>query len=217
MHYHPASLTWALIELSKNIGVQQRLREELAQIPDRDPTWDELTNSLPYLDAVVCETLRLHPPGSETVRQAEVDDIVPLSKPMKDADGQLIDSIFIASGTNIRIPTASINRSEALWGQDAKVFVPDRWLDGSVSQQLASEIQGHRHILTFADGPRTCLGKSFALAEFKAVLSVLIRNFSFELPDGTHAGFEIHRAILDRPKVVGRDDDKIPLLVRRVS
>ncbi|KAF8075772.1 cytochrome P450 [Lyophyllum atratum] len=210
------SLTWALIALSKNPGVQQNLRDELAQYPDRDPTWDELTNSLPYLDAVACEALRLFPPGSDTIRQAEEDDIIPLSKPIKDAEGRVIDSVFIAKGTTVRVPAACLNRSEALWGHDAKEFMPERWLDGSISQQRASEIQGHRHILTFVDGPRTCLGKSFALAEFKAVLSVLVRNFTFELPDGPSTKFELHKAILDRPKVAGQDEAKVPLVVRRV-
>ena len=37
----------------------------------------------------------------------------------------------------------------------------------------AKEIVGHRHILTFSDGPRTCLGKGFALANFKVCFSVL--------------------------------------------
>ena len=77
-----------------------------------------------------------------------------------------------------------MNRAEAFWGADGKAFVPERWLEGGVmssgggggggetsdngdKQARAKEIQGYKHILTFSDGPRTCLGKSFALAEFK--------------------------------------------------
>ena len=62
-----------------------------------------------------------------------------------------------------------MNRAEAFWGANAKDFEPERWLErGDYSK--AKEIQGHRHILTFSDGPRTCLGKSFALTEFKVRL-----------------------------------------------
>lgn len=86
---------------------------------------------------------------------------------MPDASGRLVDSIFVAKGTNVRVPLICVNRSEALWGQASKDFVPERWLDGSVSTQRAAEIQGYRHLLTFVDGPRTCLGKGFALTEFK--------------------------------------------------
>ena len=65
----------------------------------------------------------------------------------------------------VTVPFALLNRSEELWGPDAKRFVPDRWL-----QELnypAKEIRGHRHLFTFSDGPKACLGKEFALAEFK--------------------------------------------------
>lgn len=60
-----------------------------------------------------------------------------------------------------------INRSVSVWGSDAKEYKPERWLNEAGLPDKASQIQGHRHLLTFADGPRTCLGKSFALSEFK--------------------------------------------------
>ncbi len=63
-----------------------------------------------------------------------------------------------------------MNRAEAFWGVGAKEFEPERWLEGG-DYSKAKEIQGHRHILTFSDGPRTCLGKSFALTEFKVRLT----------------------------------------------
>ena len=59
---------WALIELARNPEKQRKLREELRVFATSDPTWDQLTSGLPYLDAVVHETLRLHPPVEELVR-----------------------------------------------------------------------------------------------------------------------------------------------------
>lgn len=77
----------------------------------------------------------------------------------------------IAEGTAIIIPLASVNRSDVIWGEDAKVFKPERWLEDDRGQNgiptKAREVQGHRHLLTFADGPRICLGKNFAVTEFK--------------------------------------------------
>lgn len=62
-------LQWALIELSKNPDYQSKLREEiLSHFGNSDPTYDQLTMELPYLDAIVHETLRLHPPLPETTR-----------------------------------------------------------------------------------------------------------------------------------------------------
>jgi cytochrome P450 len=60
-------LQWALIELALNSDVQNKLREELLQF-GADPTYDQLANSLPYLDAVMHETLRLHPPIPDVTR-----------------------------------------------------------------------------------------------------------------------------------------------------
>jgi hypothetical protein len=51
----------------------------------------------------------------------------------------------------------------------------------------------------------------------QAVLSVLIRNYTFELPDGPSTKFESHRSLMDRPKVAGQDGPRVPLIVRRVE
>ncbi|KAJ7758789.1 cytochrome P450, partial [Mycena maculata] len=77
--------------------------------------------------------------------------------------GETISSIAVVKGSVISAPIWCINRSEALWGPDAKEFKPERWLEAK-KDVPAKELQGHHHLLTFHDGPRTCLGKSFTLA-----------------------------------------------------
>ncbi|KAF7301040.1 Cytochrome P450 [Mycena indigotica] len=226
------SLTWALIELCKHTDIQDKLRKELSRFNTSDPTWDQLMSSeLPYLDAVVQETLRLHPSVVETLRVASCDDVIPLSTPIVDAAGNTVASITVAKGTPILAPIRSVNRSEALWGKDAKEFIPERWF--SNIDVPAKELQGYRHLLTFHDGPRTCLGKAFALAEFKAclppfmcvfianfcaqsVLSVLVRNyvFEFESPDVV---IENHVAIVPRPRIAGETGTRVPLRVKRAE
>lgn len=57
---------------------------------------DEL-NALPYLDAVVRETLRIHAPVPATSRVAVQDDILPLSTPVQDKSGKMLDSIRCAA------------------------------------------------------------------------------------------------------------------------
>ncbi|ESK95956.1 cytochrome p450 [Moniliophthora roreri MCA 2997] len=235
------SLTWALIELAKQPEKQTRLRKELLEgAGGTDPTWDRLMGpEFPYLDAVVHEILRMHPPLSETNRVATENDILPLSVPFTTADGKVVDSIAVAKGTTVAAPIRCVNRAEAVWGPRAKEFIPERWLGFSEDEKekgdvrvewqakekiwgedgippTVREIQGHKHLLTFSDGPRTCLGKGFALAEFKAALSVLIRNyqFSFDDPD---VKIGLQRAILPRPKVEGCDGAKVPMRVRRVE
>ncbi|KAG2068516.1 cytochrome P450 [Suillus decipiens] len=208
------SLTWALIELSRHHNVQTSLREELLAFGP-DPTYDQLKANLSYLDAVIHEILRLHPPVAEFTRVAAADDVIPLSEPVRTLSGEITGSISVAKGTLITISIAAINRSFAIWGADAKEFKPDRWLAGDGITEKAKEVQGHRHLLTFVDGPRTCLGKDFAIAEFKAVLSVLVKNFVFEMRDGPDTEVEIVRGILPRPRVVGEDGIGVPLRIRR--
>ena len=61
---------------------------------------DELT-TLPYLDAVVRETLRLFPPAPATTRVAAQDVELPLSVPIKGKDGRMMDTVKLGKGANI--------------------------------------------------------------------------------------------------------------------
>ena len=200
--------------------MQEGLRREIVAAEMQEPTYDQLVNGFPYLDAVTCEVLRMRPPVSAILKEvrfsffmdpsstyiliiilkAQEDDVVPLSHPIRAASGELVDSIFVARGTVVRIPVAGVNRSEALWGEDANKFDTTRWLssssgdvtveDGVLKDPIvgrAAEIHGYRHLLTFSNGPRTCLGRNFALVEFKvsdspSIFSCLIFFHLFQYP-----------------------------------
>jgi cytochrome P450 len=75
--------------------------------------------------------------------QATNDDILPLSKPIMLPDGSVTDKIVIAKGTPVAVNEEVLNRSKALWGEDAWDFRPERWLDGV--PERAQEIAGSRH------------------------------------------------------------------------
>jgi cytochrome P450 len=149
--------------------------------------------------------------------------------------------VAIQKGETVSVPIACINRAEAVWGPDAKEFRPERWLE-VVSDEKEKEkgkkggiqwgkpgdayiqVSGYRHLLTFSDGQRACLGRGFALAELKAVLAVLICNYTFAFPVGPEGkgpektAVRIKRGgILPRPKVAGCAGTEVPLLVRKVE
>jgi hypothetical protein len=89
--YHSTPITsvaaaWALYALSIDRRVQSTLRDELISVPTKTPTMDEL-NALPYLDAVVRETLRIHSPVSNSGRVATRDDTIPVGKAWKNKHG----------------------------------------------------------------------------------------------------------------------------------
>lgn len=82
------STTWCLYALSTHPQVQSKLREELLAVSTDAPSMDELS-ALPYLDAVVRETMRVHAAVPSTIRVAVKDDIIPLSQPYTGTDGKV--------------------------------------------------------------------------------------------------------------------------------
>ncbi|PPQ76652.1 hypothetical protein CVT24_011791, partial [Panaeolus cyanescens] len=104
----------------------KQLRQELLAVPTDAPTMDEL-NSLPYLDCVVRETLRIHAPVPSTMRVSVKDDILPLAQPIKDKDGNIVaENIRIRKGQTVFIPILVLNRAKEIWGDDAMEFKPER-------------------------------------------------------------------------------------------
>ena len=83
---------WCLFALAQAPEVQVKLREELWSVQTENPTMDEL-NALPYLEAVVRETMRVHAPVSGTIRVSAKDDVVPLERPYVDTQGTVCDHI----------------------------------------------------------------------------------------------------------------------------
>ncbi|KAM6495435.1 Cytochrome P450 [Amanita muscaria] len=208
---------WALVELARHSEKQNKLRRELLQFSGSDPTWDQVVTgtACPYLDAVVHESLRLHPAVESLDRIADKDDVVPLSYPTKTSSGKMVDSLFVPKGTTVSTPFVYINRNEAFWGPNAKQFVPERWLEEN--PYPSKDFSGYRHLYTFSDGPRICLGRMFALAEFKAVLLVLVRNFSFELPSGPDTPIGTHKGLMPRPKLADENGCVLRMRVRQVA
>ncbi|KAK0227770.1 cytochrome P450 [Armillaria fumosa] len=170
--------TWALFALTQSPESQVKLRDELLRVDTDTPTMDEL-NALPYLDWVVRETLRVHAPVPSTIRTAGKDDVIPLSRPFIDRKGVVQDSIRIRKGQTIMIPIVTVNRDEALWGEDAMKFKPERWEKIPDTVKSIPGVWGN--LLTFIGGPRSCIGYRFSLVEMKAILFTLIRAFEFEL------------------------------------
>ncbi|KAJ7186220.1 cytochrome P450 [Mycena pura] len=217
-----ASVKWALVELSMHPKKQERLREELVSFSTADPSYDDLVSlALPYLDAVVRESLRLHPILSESPRVALEDDVIPLANPIRTASGTVIDKVPVRKGTLLTASLYYTNAAPSIWGADAAEFNPERWLDGPgwdvPVPAAAKAYPGYHHTMVFSDGPRACLGKGFALAELKIVLAVLIRNFVLSPRDGMDTTYDKAMFLGPHPKVAGEIGGRLPMRVRRVE
>ena len=93
-------MTWALYALTQNKKVQTKLRQELSDVATDNPTMDDL-NGLPYLDAVVRETMRRYSPISVVARAADKDDFIPLNKPFTERNGNVRHEIRFAFDLNL--------------------------------------------------------------------------------------------------------------------
>ncbi|EUC40633.1 hypothetical protein COCMIDRAFT_41058 [Bipolaris oryzae ATCC 44560] len=161
------AMQWALYTLTRpeNLQVQQRLRDEIhKQLPPLDSEQEisayTLGKNMPYLDAVSKECLRIYGPSPFSRRTAVKDTV--------------LCGIPIRKGTNFLIPNWAINRSKKLWGERAREFDPERWLHGNEAPNGGADALAFQ---TFSSGTRGCIGKSFALAEFKIMLAGLVGSF----------------------------------------
>ena len=105
------TISWGLLELARNPACQARLRAELRSVVS---TVSELSaadfEKLPYLEAVVKETLRVHPVLPHNFRGAARDDVIPLSKPFTSRSGKLVGEIAVPKGTRVILSLAGYNR-----------------------------------------------------------------------------------------------------------
>ncbi|TFL06721.1 cytochrome P450 [Pterulicium gracile] len=205
--------SYALFALSEHQSIQDQLRKELLSIPDAHPTMDQL-DSLPFLDSVVRETLRLHPPVPNTLRNCTQDDLIPVGTPYTDKDGNLQKFIKVQKGNTIFVPIMAINRSKAIFGPDAFEFSPSRWANLPAA---ASGIPGMLNMMSFLGGPRACIGYRFSVMEIKVFLFTFLRAFEFELAVPAseikkQMSGAVHRPMIKSDPEAG---SQLPLIVRR--
>ncbi|CAK7235823.1 hypothetical protein SBRCBS47491_009425 [Sporothrix bragantina] len=159
------ALTFATHQLGLQPSVVQKLRQEALTLSP-SPTFTDI-ESLPYLDAVLHECLRFHPPVAGIPRVAQHDTTVA---------GQ-----YIPKGTTLMPVPAVMHRNPALWGEDANVFRPQRWIDDPAT---GGAVDGEAYAwVGFGHGPRACIGRALAALNFKVVLLALVRRFDWESID----------------------------------
>ena len=136
----------------------------IADRPDKTVSWTE-AQALPYLDAVVLESFRMHPaPGLLLER------VIP-------PQGATILSTFVPGGTIVGCNPWVIHRREEVFGAHPDMFIPERWL--SASPDKLREMKGA--MLQFGAGARTCIGKNVSLLEIYKLVPSFLRRFEVEL------------------------------------
>ncbi|TVY21339.1 Cytochrome P450 monooxygenase FUM15 [Lachnellula arida] len=168
------AITWAVYMLCLFPEMQTRLRAEirdhLPSINNDSTVTSQQIDRMPYLNAVCSELLRYYAPVPLTPRIAARDTTIIGQK--------------VPKGTQVMLVPWAVNKAENLWGPDAGKFNPDRWLPSDKNPQSANGGAPSAYsLLTFLHGPRSCIGQSFAKAEFACLLAAWIGRFEFALFD----------------------------------
>jgi cytochrome P450 len=129
-----------------------------------DVASDACLRNLPYLQAVVREGLRIHPPISDIVPK-----LVPAGGDTVTVNGR---QYFFPGGTNIGYDVWGVHHSKAMFGEDANAFRPERWLLEEKNDSGVARLAAMRRTteLIFGYGKYQCLGKPVAWMEITKVL-----------------------------------------------
>ncbi|KAF8184694.1 cytochrome P450 [Pholiota molesta] len=173
------SLVWVLYVLACHKEWQETLRKEITQAYSENGSEMDY-DKLPFLNALIKEVLRFYGVGPFTERAVTQDTILPLSTPIVTSSGKTLTEVRVNRGRTVVISITGYNRLPSVWGDDAGEFNPYRWLDG---REVKASIGPYANLLSFLGGPRTCLGWRFAILEMQIVISHLMRQFSFSLPE----------------------------------
>uniref|UniRef100_A0A0D9WKP5 Peptidase C83 domain-containing protein n=1 Tax=Leersia perrieri TaxID=77586 RepID=A0A0D9WKP5_9ORYZ len=161
------TVEWMLAELVNHPACMAKLRGELDAVVGRSRVVGEQdVPCLPYLQAVLKETLRLRPPA--VFAQRVTVEPVQVRGYTIPADTQVFFNIF------------SIGRDAAYW-DDPLHFRPDRFLPGGAGASVDPKGQ-HTQLMPFGSGRRACPGMGLAMQAVPAFLAALVQCFDWAPP-----------------------------------
>lgn len=149
------TLAWSLYLCAFDQDVQTRARQEAQSVLQGRTATAEDVAQLPFIRAIIDEALRLYPPAALVSRTAQAPDT--------------LCGRDVRRGDTVMIPIYALHRHKDLW-EDPDAFRPDRWAKGKPDRYS---------YLPFGDGPRICIGASFALQEAVIILATLLSRFRF--------------------------------------
>ncbi|EER95892.2 flavonoid 3'-monooxygenase [Sorghum bicolor] len=173
---HPEAMAAATAELDRVVGSGRWVEER--DLPE-----------LPYIDAVVKETLRLHPVG-------------PLLVPHHAREDTVVAGYDVPAGARVLVNAWAIARDPASWPDAPEAFRPERFLGGAAA---AVDVRGaHFELLPFGSGRRICPAYDLAMKLVAAGVANLVHGFAWRLPDGVapeDVSMEEHVGLSTRRKV----------------
>ncbi|KAH7410197.1 pisatin demethylase [Phaeosphaeria sp. MPI-PUGE-AT-0046c] len=127
-------------------------------------SWNDV-RELPYLSAVINESLRTHPATG-----LPLERIVP-------SCGVNIEGKILPAGTNVGCNAWVLHLDEKIWGPKPKHWIPERWIDATQAQKLEMK----NSLFSFGAGARTCIGKNISYLEMYKLVPAVLREFDITM------------------------------------
>ncbi|KAJ3669211.1 hypothetical protein LUZ60_011161 [Juncus effusus] len=160
------SVEWAMSELVRNPRVQAKAQEELDRVVGRNRVMNETDfQNLPYLNAIVKESLRLHPP-------------TPLMLPHKATQNVKLGGFDVPKGSNIMVNVWALARDPKVWKNPLE-YRPERFIEEEIDIKGADF-----RVLPFGAGRRVCPGAQLGINLVMSMLGHLLHHFEWTLPEG---------------------------------
>ena len=179
-HTTAGSAAWVLIELARRPEILKSVLSELDQLfgVDGEVTFQSL-REIPLLERVIKEVLRLHPPLIFLIRKVNRD--------LQFKDFTIKAGKFVCTSPRVshRIPEVF---------PDPEKFDPDRYLEGRNEDKIPFSW------IAFGGGRHKCTGNAFAMLQLKAIFSILLRRFEFELVDASESYEDDFEQMVVQPK-----------------
>jgi pentalenene oxygenase len=156
----PSGLEAAWYLLARDPAAEQRFHGELDAVLGDSPFTVADEPRLPYLNAVLSETLRILPPTPQVDRC-----------PVHDTE---IGGVRVPAGANVLLSPIVTHHEPSLYDRP-EAFVPERWLDSSAPKSRGA-------YLPFGAGPHTCMGEPLARAIMTMTLATIGRRWRIRVP-----------------------------------
>ncbi|KAJ7579303.1 fatty acid hydroxylase [Mycena floridula] len=179
------TLSFIIYLLLHNPETMRKLRAEVDTVIGSRPLQKEDLNKLPYLTAVMRESMRLCPP-------------VPMRSTSAIEDTTLAGGKYaVKAGATIIVQNYIAQRDPKVWGDDAEEFRPERMLDGKFEALPPNAWQ------PFGFGSlRSCIGRPFAWQEITLVMVSIMQKFDLELANPSYK-LEFNQTLTIKPKQLG--------------
>ncbi|CEP11856.1 hypothetical protein [Parasitella parasitica] len=163
------SIGFAIINLLRNPEKLKKLYEELDNVEFEQGQivfHHEQLKHLPYLNAVIQETLRV-----DSIAAAGLSRCAP-------RDTMLAGRVFVPKDTTVICSLYHVQKNDKYWPH-AQEFRPERWIDNE-RQDEKNDLDA---FFTFSAGSRNCIGKNFALQEMRIAIATLLKTYEIKAID----------------------------------